>query len=286
MAICDRDPVPSGMPFAQNGSYEIFYETFGRTQEPTLVLVNGLGSQCTAYHDDWCAMFAARGLQVVRLDNRDAGLSSGFKNSPYRLSDMAADVIAVLDVLGVAQAHVMGLSMGGMIVQTLAIEHAERLLSVTSVMSHTGESEFAKSSPAAYAALTAAPASDRESYVQQWIAGMHVWGTPEFADEQRWTADAMRAYDRAFRPDGTARQFNAIKASGSRAEGLRKVALPMLVLHGDRDTLIDQIGGRRTAELVPNASFVLIEGLGHDYPPQLWERWTNEVVNFIGMHMN
>ena len=180
--------------------------------------------------------------------------------------------------LGVERAHVMGLSMGGMIVQTLAIEHPERLLSMTSVMSSTGEREYGQSTPEAYAMLTAPPATDRESYVQRHIAGLRVYGSPEFADEERWRADAERAFDRAFAPDGVGRQFFAVGASGSRADGLRGVTVPTLVMHGSADTLITPSGGERTAELIPGARFELIEGMGHDYPPELWDRWVDLVT--------
>ncbi|MEI6497098.1 MAG: alpha/beta hydrolase [Actinomycetota bacterium] len=276
------------MAIARNGACELYYETFGDRAHPALLLVNGLGSQSINYADEWCAMYAARGLYVIRFDNRDVGLSSSFADAPkgpqgnaYVLSDMAADGMAVLDTLGIAKAHVMGLSMGGMIVQTMAIEHADRLLSATSVMSRTGEPGYGDSTPEAFALLTAPPATDREEYVRNAIAGLRCWGSPEFADEARWRADAERAFDRAFRPDGTRRQFMAVGASGSRGEALRSVRVPFLVMHGSADTLITPSGGERTAELIPGARFVLIEGMGHDYPPQLWTRWLDEVVGFI-----
>lgn len=270
---------------------EIHYETFGDPADPTLLLVNGLGSQCVNYAVEWCEMFAAEGLQVVRYDNRDVGLSSRFADAPvnelgaaYTLADMAADGIAVLDALGVEKAHVMGLSMGGMIVQQMAIDHRDRLLTMTSVMSTSGEPEYRRSSPRAFELLTAPGATSREEYVQQWIDGLEEWGSPEFADPVRWRAEAERAYDRSYDPSGPARQYMAVGASGSRAEGLRGVTTPTLVIHGDKDTLIDQIGGRRTAELVPGARFELIEGMGHDYPPGLWRRWTDLVLGHIRAH--
>jgi pimeloyl-ACP methyl ester carboxylesterase len=276
------------MAFAKNGTCEIYYDTFGSPADPTLLLVNGLGSQCINYQENWCAKFVAAGFFVVRFDNRDVGLSTSFEDAPvgasgesYLIGDMARDAVAVLDALEVAQAHVMGLSMGGMIVQTLAIEHPDRLLSATSVMSSTGEPEFGQSTPQAFALLTAPGAVDCESYVHGWIQGLREWGSPEFADEVRWRLDAERAFDRSFKPSGSGRQFLAVRASGLRSERLRNVRVPMLVMHGDKDTLIDQSGGRRTAELVPGAKFVLLEGMGHDYPPQLWDRWVAEVAGFI-----
>jgi pimeloyl-ACP methyl ester carboxylesterase len=276
------------MAMALNGSCEIYYESFGDPSDPTLLLVNGLGSQCINYHEDWCEMFAARGLRVVRYDNRDVGLSSKFDSAPkgehgeaYSISDMAADGIAVLDAIGVERAHVMGLSMGGMIVQVMAIEHPDRLLSVTSVMSRTGEPGFGESTPEAFALLTAPPATDRDSYIASSIAGLRVWGSPEFADENRWRRAAERAFDRSFHTSGPSRQFFAIAAAPQRADKLRDVTTPTLVMHGDRDTLIDISGGRRTAELIPGARFEAIEGMGHDYPPELWNQWVDIVSEFV-----
>lgn len=266
---------------ALNGDVQIHYDVVGDAADPTLLLVNGLGSQCINYQEAWCEMFAAEGLQVVRYDNRDVGLSSRLPGVEYTVSDMAADGMAVLDALGVAKAHVMGLSMGGMIVQTMAIEHPDRLLSMTSVMSNTGEPEYRQSTPRAWELLTAPGATNREEYVQQWIDGLREWGSPEFADEDRWRADAERAFDRSFDPDGVRRQFEAIGRSGSRAEKLPQITTPTLVIHGDKDNLIFPIGGERTAELIPGARFELIEGMGHDYPPQLWRRWTDLVVGHL-----
>jgi pimeloyl-ACP methyl ester carboxylesterase len=276
------------MAVAMNRKCEIYYESFGDPADPTLLMVNGLGSQCINYHEDWCAMFVDEGLRVVRFDNRDVGLSSKFGSAPvgadgaaYHLSDMAADAIAVLDAIEAERAHVMGLSMGGMIVQAMAIEHPDRLLSMISVMSRTGEPGYGESTPEAFALLTAPPATDRESFVANNIAGLHMWGSPAFADEVRWRRDSERAFDRCFDPGGTTRQFRAVGASPPRGEALREVTTPSLVIHGDCDTLIDISGGRRTAEVIPGARFEAIEGMGHDYPPQLWQRWVELVRSFV-----
>lgn len=276
------------MPFAEHDHVSIYYDTFGHADDPCLLLVNGLGSQCINYHDDWCAMFADRGLHVVRFDNRDVGLSTKFDDWPtgphgaaYTLSDMAADGMVVLDALQVKRAHVMGLSMGGTIAQTMAIEHPHRLITMTSVMSTTGEPDYQRSTRQAAELLLAPPARDREGYIQQWIAGLREWGSPGFADEARWQRDAERAFDRCFHPSGPTRQYLAVMASEPRAERLRHVTVPTLVIHGDKDTLIDAIGGQRTAELIPGARFEVIEGMGHDYPPQLWPRWVDLVVGHI-----
>ncbi|MEO6126640.1 MAG: alpha/beta hydrolase [Ilumatobacteraceae bacterium] len=273
------------MSFANNGDCTLFYETFGDPKNPALLLVNGLGSQCINYRTNWCEMFAERDLYVIRFDNRDMGLSTHFTNAPvkdkgqsYDLADMAADCIAVLDAEHIDKAHIMGLSMGGMIVQTVAINHPDRLLSLTSVMSSSGEEGYGAPTKRAFELLTAPGAKDREEYIQQWIDGLHEWGSPEFADDDRWTADAIRSFDRCFDPDGATRQFLAIRAAAPRADKLRSLDIRTLVMHGDKDTLIGPDAGRRVAELIPNARFELIEGMGHDYPPQLWEPWVDMVA--------
>ncbi|MDJ0769724.1 MAG: alpha/beta fold hydrolase [Ilumatobacter sp.] len=275
------------MAIAINGDCTLYYEAFGSSHDPTLLLVNGLGSQCINFHEEWCAMFVDAGFHVIRFDNRDVGLSSHLgeaeldeHHAAYRLADMAGDAVAVLDAAGVARAHVMGLSMGGMIAQQLAIAHRERLLTMVSVMSHTGEREHSRSTPEALAQLTGPPALDRESSIARHVAGQRIWGSPEFADEARWRADAERAFDRNFDPAGVARQYFALMASPSRADDLGQITTPTLVMHGTADTLIDIAGGRRTAELIPGAEFVAIEGMGHDYPPELWHRWVDEVARF------
>jgi pimeloyl-ACP methyl ester carboxylesterase len=274
------------MAFARNGTAEIFYETFGDPSDETLVLVNGLGSQCINYREEWCGRFLVKGLHVVRMDNRDVGLSTHFSDVPsdevaYTLSDMAEDVMAVLDALGVDRAHVMGLSMGGMIVQTLAIEHPERLRSVTSVMSTTGEPDFGRSTDEAQAMLFGPAATDRASAIANHLAGLRIWGSPGKVDEVTQARYAGEAFDRAFDPPGVARQIAAVMASGSRAGALRSVTVPTLVLHGSADTLIDASGGRRTAELIPGARFVLIEGMGHDYPEAYWDEWVDLVATHV-----
>lgn len=270
------------MATAKNGDIELYYETFGDPSDPVLLLVNGFGSQCINFKEEWCARFVAEGFHVVRFDNRDVGLSTHTKDMPeYRLADMADDGFAVLDAVGADKAHIAGWSMGGMIVQSMAIARPERLLSMTSVMSSPGGDVGANPDPEAMAALTAPAPKSREESIQQFVAAQHVIGSPGFIDDERLAADAARIYDRSFDPGGRARQMNAIVKSGSRQDALRNVTVPTLVMHGDKDRLVPIEAGRLTAELIPGATFTVIEGMGHDYPPELWD----ELVAVITEHL-
>jgi pimeloyl-ACP methyl ester carboxylesterase len=262
------------MSTAHNGDVEIFYETFGDPRLPTLLLVNGLGSQCINYDAEWCEMFGREGYSVVRYDNRDVGLSSKLDGVHYALRDMSDDAIAVLDAVGADRAHVMGCSMGGMIVQRLAIDHPERVVSLTSVMSRTGEPGYGESREDALAFLMTPPPSERAAYVERQVEARRVYGSkPEWLDEDDIRRRAGAAYDRCFCPAGIGRQMAAVGRDGSRVEQLMRLQLPALVIHGSRDTLIDPSGGRQTAELIPGARYVEIEGMGHDYPRAVWNQW-------------
>jgi pimeloyl-ACP methyl ester carboxylesterase len=286
------------VPYAKSDDAEIFYETFGERGDPALVLINGLGSQCINYRVEWCEKFVARGFFVVRFDNRDVGLSTKFDQVepdvagvsraaasgqvarvPYVLADMAGDAIAVADQLGIDRFHVVGASMGGMIVQVLAIAHPDRLLSLTSVMSTTGDADVGHPSEEARRLLLQAPPTDRDGYISHYLQGLRAWGSPACYDEERLSTMAAEAYDRCVDPAGRGRQLMAVIASPSRTEALSKVRVPALVVHGDADKLIDQSGGRRTAEAIPNARLEIIQGMGHDYPPQYWDRWVDLITD-------
>ncbi|MFI5045468.1 MAG: alpha/beta fold hydrolase [Acidimicrobiia bacterium] len=270
------------MPTAKTADLELYYETFGSEADPTLLLVNGLGSQCINFADEWCERFAAHGYCVVRFDNRDTGLSSKLDGRDYLLWDMALDAVAVLDSVGADRAHVLGVSMGGMIVQSLAIVHPKRVRSMTSVMSHTGEAAYGRASPAALALLNAPPPTSRAEYIERRVASIAVYGSkPEWVDDVDLRAAAAAAYDRCFCPEGQLRQLHAIQQSGDRGDLLPALRVPTLVMHGSRDTLVDPSGGRRTAELVPGARYVEIEGMGHDYPRVLWDRWIDEWLALV-----
>ena len=276
------------MAYAPSGELSIYYETFGSTTDPTLLLVNGLGSQCINFAVEWCELFVANGFHVVRFDNRDVGLSTHLDDmatddpdTVYRLKDMAGDAVAVLDALHLHRAHVLGISLGGMIVQELAIHFRDRLLSMTSVMSRPGDGESGMPSPEAWAHLTSPGAIGREAAIASDIAGKRIWGSPAFLDEARTRRQSGEAYDRCNYRPGRDRQLLANRVSGSRVEGLRTVTTPSLIIHGDHDTLIDVSGGLATADLIPDAIMVVIAGMGHDYPPQLWPRLVDELTTFI-----
>jgi len=217
-----------------------------------------------------------KALTARVAQRRAAGGDS--KGRASRKSGSGGTATAVLDDLDIATAHVMGLSMGGMIVQHLAISHADRLRSITSVMSSTGDPDVGHASAEAVELMTAPSPTDRDSYIARTIKGLHTWGSPAWQDDLRTAAIAREAFDRAFDPAGQTRQFLAIGTSPPRAEALRDVRVPALVMHGDRDTLIDISGGRRTAELIAGARFVVLEGMGHDYPRAYWDRWVSLVA--------
>ena len=214
------------MPTTANGDVSLYYETFGADTDPVLLLVNGLGSQCINFKDAFCERFASRGLRVVRFDNRDVGLSSHLKGGPkYKVDDMADDGFAVLDAVGAQAAHIAGWSMGGMIVQAMAIKHPERVLSLTSVMSAPGAIPGDRD-PDVVAAFGAAPATNRDEAAERHLAGLRAWGSPASYDVERITADAHAAYDRCWDPEGRGRQAMAIGSCRSPPDRRRPTPSP------------------------------------------------------------
>ena len=275
------------MPYTRNDSIDLYFESYGQETDPLLILVNGLGNQCIGYRMGLVEEFVSRGFRVVRFDNRDVGLSSDGPDG-YTLSDMASDAVAVLDAVGPEptavgerpRAHFFGASLGGMIVQTIAIEHPERVLSITSVMSTTGDRDVGAPTEEARALLLTPGSRIREQAIELHLAGQKVWGSPGLVEWDAQRTIAGEYFDRACRPDGVARQYRAARHDRSRTERLRGVIVPFLVLHGTADTLIDISGGRRTAEVVPGARFVEIDGMGHDWPRHFWPRLADEVAAF------
>jgi pimeloyl-ACP methyl ester carboxylesterase len=281
-----RVAAPSGI--------EIAYERFGDPDAPPMLLVMGLGRQMLGWLDEFCSALVARGLHVIRFDNRDAGLSTHLHDAPppdvmaalsgdsssaaYTVSDMAADSVGLLDALALESAHIVGASMGGMIAQTMAIEYPDRVRSLTSIMSTTGDDTVGQATQEALGALLSAPAMSREEAVERTVSTLRVIGSPGFEfDEKGVRERAGIAYDRAYDPPGVARQIVAVLASGDRTASLRLVNLPTLVLHGAQDPLVDVSGGRATADAVPDAELVVFDGMGHDLPRALWPEITARI---------
>lgn len=255
------------MPHVQAEGRTLYAESFGLEGDPALLLISGLGSQLISYSEDFCKAFVDRGFFVIRMDNRDVGLSTYFEEGDeYSLSDMAEDCVAVLKHFGAVPAHIFGFSMGGMIAQTMAIEHPDKVISLISGASRTGHPEFGRASDEANKALLQPEATTREQFIADRLAGKHIWGTPDTWHEEDMTRAYEEAWDRGQSPGAGRRQMAAIAASGDREGGLAKLDLPALVIHGGADPLIDSSGGQRTAEVIPGATYVEIEGMGHDIP--------------------
>jgi pimeloyl-ACP methyl ester carboxylesterase len=273
---------------ARVGDVELCYETFGDPADPALLLVMGLATQMLGWHEDFCASLAERGHFVIRFDNRDIGRSSVVPGRPptlwqlarrsrraaaYTLEDMAADGIGLLDHLGVERAHVVGASMGGMIAQTLAGRHPERTLSLVSIMSNTGALWSGQPALGMYPLLIRPRPRDRDGFVEASIRTFATIGSKAFErDEEELRRVAAQSYDRGHDPASAGRQLAAILASGDRTPLLRTITAPTLVIHGTADRLVRPSGGRATAAAIPSARLLLIDGMGHDLPRQVWPR--------------
>ena len=290
------------MPLAPANGIEIYYDTFGDPDDVPLLLIMGLGSQAIQWHDDLCNTFVDRGFYVVRYDNRDVGLSTKFDDAqvdfaaeflkafggqedqvdaPYRLADMAADAVGLLDHLGIDAAHVVGVSMGGMIAQQLALDAPTRVVTLTSIMSTTGDRDVGMPHPEASATLVRPPAADRAGFIEGYVETWRTIGSPNYFDEDEIRTRAGTMYDRCYHPWGTGRQLLGIIASGSRSDRLRQLAIPTLVIHGAVDPLVDVSGGRRTAEVIPDAEYIEIEDMAHDLPRQLWPVYVEAITRHV-----
>ena len=270
------------------------YETFGDRDDPPIVLVMGLATQMIAWHEDFCEQLAERGFYVVRFDNRDIGRSTHFEFSPpsvkqmvtrrfgpeqYSLSDMAEDLEVLLRELGIAPAHVVGASMGGMIAQTLAAEHPDVVRSLVSIMSTSGNRWRGQPALAVYRFLLRPPPRDRDGYIERSAAVFGLVGSTGFdRDEQYVRERAARSFDRGYDPRAGGRQLGAILASGDRTEDLKRIQAPTLVIHGTVDKMIRPSGGRATARAIPGARLMMVEGMGHDLPRGVWPQLIDAIA--------
>ncbi|CQR75187.1 3-oxoadipate enol-lactonase 2 [Sporomusa ovata DSM 2662] len=290
------------MPNVTANGIQIEYDTFGERSSPALLLIAGNGAQLLFWEDEFCELLAKMGLFVIRFDNRDAGLSTKFDEAgvpdimtaikatmegkavatAYTLDDMADDCVGLLDALHIEKAHICGASMGGMIAQVVAYRHPQRVLSLTSIMSNTGNPNLPQGRPDAIAAVVAPPPRERTAYIEH---NMNVWQkiwSPGFPfEEKRARTYLEKSYDRSYYPQGMARQNMAILSRGDRTAALSSIKAPTLVIHGSDDPLIPVEAGEDTARVIPGANLLIIDGMGHDLPTGVWK----EIVTAISRHI-
>lgn len=274
---------------------ELAYQEMGDPDGEPLILVMGLAAQMIAWMEGFCSLLADRGFRVVRFDNRDIGRSTKLSEfgpprfldmfagrratAPYLLSDMAADTFGLMDHLGIDSAHIAGASMGGMIVQQMAIERPDRVRSLCSMMSTTGSRRVGHPSYRTFGLLVAKPPRDREAAIERAVKTFKVIGSPGYPFEEERIRDlAGRFFDRGHSHAGIMRQLHAITASGDRTPGLRGIDLPAVVIHGRNDVLVNPSGGRATARAIPGARLKMIDGMGHDLPQALWPTFAKEIA--------
>jgi pimeloyl-ACP methyl ester carboxylesterase len=280
------------------GDVELCYETFGDASAEPLLLVMGLGTQMLGWRAEFCELLAARGFFVVRFDNRDIGRSTHFRDhrpptvrqmltrdkraAAYTLDDMADDAAGLLDHLGIDAAHLVGASMGGMIAQMLAVRHPEKVLTLTSIMSSTGNRLKGQPAAKVYPFFLKARPASKEEAIERIVKLFRVVGSPGFErDEDDLRRLAAESWDRGGGDQaGTGRQLQAVLASGDRTQSIRRIKAPTLVIHGTSDKLVRPSGGKATAKAIPGARLVLIDGMGHDLPHGLWPR----LVDLIADH--
>jgi pimeloyl-ACP methyl ester carboxylesterase len=277
------------------GGIRLCYDTFGNPADPALLLVMGLGTQMVAWPEAFCRQLADRGFFVIRYDNRDIGRSTHLRElrpptirqlllrdrsaAKYSLADMAADGIGLLDRLGIERAHVAGASMGGMIAQTMAARHPDRVLSLASIMSNTGHIWKGTPGLRIYPVFLRRPAPNREGAVESFVSVFRLIGSPGFPfDEAETRKAAELSYDRGYNPAGSGRQLAAIIAAGDRTAELRGITAPTVVIHGTKDKMVRPSGGRATAAAIPGSRLVEIEGMGHDLPRGAWDRMVDAIV--------
>jgi pimeloyl-ACP methyl ester carboxylesterase len=286
---------------ARANGIDLCYEIFGEAGAEPILLIMGLGAQMIHWDDDFCRQLAARGFRVIRFDNRDIGKSSKLSGgkrltplellklrflkipvaAPYRLRDMAEDTIGLMDALGINTAHLVGASMGGMIAQEVAISFPQRVRSLTSIMSTTGNPKVPPPTREATAVLMAPPPASKEDYFARFANTWKVLRVGSFPeDEALDRSRAERTFERGLNPAGVGRQLRAILASGSRKQRLASVKAPTLVIHGTVDPLVHPMGGKDTAASIPGAKLLMIEGMGHALPIPMWP----QVIDAIDKH--
>jgi pimeloyl-ACP methyl ester carboxylesterase len=292
----------SDLAIAKSNGIEIAFDTFGYRSDPAVLLIMGLGVQMVAWDEKFCTQLASRGYLVIRFDNRDMGLSTKFNEAgvpnisalmksqsrgehldvPYTLADMADDSLGILSALGIESAHVVGLSMGGMIGQIMALRFPERIRSLTSVMSTTGNPELPHPQPEAISVLVAPISSERTAYVESWLKVWRVLGGSQIPVEEalarKWSE---LSHDRGINPNGFLRQMAAVMASGSRKDALKALTVPTLVIHGDADPLAALECGIETARVIPGAKLHVIKGMGHALPEAVWDEVIDAIVNHV-----
>ncbi len=288
----------SGIQQARVGDLEIAYEAFGEPGDPPVLLVMGLATQMVGWPDEFCADLAARGHHVIRFDNRDIGLSTHLHDAgapdiiavfagdsssiAYGLPDLADDTVGLLDALGLDSVHLVGASMGGMIAQLVAVRAPERVRTLTSIMSTTGEPGVGAPADVALPLLLSPAATDREGAVQRVVDTYRVIGSPGFEFDEAAVRDrAGLSFDRAHDPAGVARQLAAIVSTHDRTPDLAAITVPALVIHGSHDTLVDVSGGRATAAAIPGAELLVVDGMGHDLPREVWPQITDRITALV-----
>jgi pimeloyl-ACP methyl ester carboxylesterase len=290
------------MPNVTANCIQIEYDTFGDSSSPALLLIMGAGGQMIFWDFEFCELLAKRGHFVIRFDNRDVGLSTKFEKagipdmmaamkgkpvcSAYSLEDMADDAVGLLDALGIEKAHICGASMGGMIAQIISYRYPERVLSLTSIMSSTGNPELPQIKPDVLAAVFKPVPEEREAYIEHNVNLWRTLWSPGFPfDEKRLRTIMAESYDRSYYPQGMARQSAAVLAHGYRRSSIASIKVPTLVIHGDEDPLMSVEGGKEIAQLIPGAKLLIIDGMGHDMPKEAWSKIIDAISNHT-MHAN
>ena len=288
------------MPTVRANGLELCYEVDGDDDGVPLLLIHGHGAELIAWHAELVAALVERGFRTIRFDHRDAGLSThldaladpdvfaiAFGDAttvPYRIDDLADDADALLEAIGVDRAHVLGVSMGGMVAQALAIRHPERTLSLTSIMSTPDPVNVGQPSDDELEHMLAHGATTRQGVIDQALVSWRRTGSPALGIDETWVIDVTgRAYDRSFDPRGTLRQFGAIVGSADRRPGLAGVTVPTLVVHGRIDPICTLPGGEATAAAVPGATLLVIDDMGHDLPKAVWPEVLDAICAVTGV---